>query len=374
MSRRIESHRLTFEYLGLRITVSADDASDLLWLGEFLSPWFQSGGRAAALKVSARINIGRFQQLLDQRNWMGAPGARCFTLDSANAADYPVLKRGAGELIVRDDQLRAFYVLAGKSEIQIIGSGSRGCARVAAMRVIRELATLRGWQTGAVLHHAAAVEISGRVVLFVGHKGAGKTTLLLSALRLPQSRLLSNDRVFLSSRAANLRATGMPTVVSVKPRTVEMNAHLDRAVTERRFDHTFTIAECQERPGANGVSDGRHIDVSPAQFCAALGREAIAEGDVAAIVWPQISAARDDRRINRLSAEDIDRRIVDGLFPVQAEQGVFADVIAPHGVDPWRGVPEVTRCLARVPNYGWRIDQDVPPDPWTMDTVKSIMD
>lgn len=48
---------------------------------------------------------------------------------------------------------------------------------------------------GHVLYHAAAVELTGRVILLVGDKGAGKTTLMLALIERG-ARFVSADRVF----------------------------------------------------------------------------------------------------------------------------------------------------------------------------------
>ena len=65
------------------------------------------------------------------------------------------------------------------------------------LRVIREL-MLRAYEdAGAVVFHAAGVDVDGGTVMICGPRGAGKTTAAAALLHQfgPRARLLSNDRL-----------------------------------------------------------------------------------------------------------------------------------------------------------------------------------
>jgi hypothetical protein len=86
------------------------------------------------------------------------------------------------------------------------------------MRAVRELAMGHAGDRGLLLH-AAAGAVAHRVVVLAGPTAAGKTTLLLHLLRSGVARYVANNRVRVSLGEDPPRARGMPTIVTIRPRT-----------------------------------------------------------------------------------------------------------------------------------------------------------
>jgi hypothetical protein len=203
-----------------RIDVESDDADAARWLREFLIPWFEacppgSGefrvrltGSASALGALARRQAGATLR----------PHA-CFALDS-QVVELPGWPDAEGTVLA-DDRLGCFYQLR-RGSVEIAAPPGIRRVRIGLMRVVRELAALRMLgEAGCLDLHAAAFAVKDRAVLLVGPKRAGKTTLLVSSLASGRASLLANDRVFVDARRTPALAFGVPTLVSIRPDTLE---------------------------------------------------------------------------------------------------------------------------------------------------------
>ncbi len=164
------------------------------------------------------------------------------------------------------------------------------------MRAIRELLIVALRVRGALLIHGAAVAIGERVVILAGPRQTGKTTLLLHLLQALQGRLVSNDRVFVWPQMNEFVTLGVPTIVSLRPGTLEMLP----AVADRlaRSGFAWPLARAEVHPDA---APGRTA-ISPAQLCDLVEVEPSPGGPVAAIVFPT-PAPHDLLHLERLTGE-----------------------------------------------------------------------
>lgn len=78
------------------------------------------------------------------------------------------------------------------------------------------LLTLTGATLGIAELHCACVSLAGEGLLLAGASGSGKSTLTL-ALARAGFRFLSDDRTYLSRRAGELAAWGLPTRLKLRP-------------------------------------------------------------------------------------------------------------------------------------------------------------
>lgn len=336
---------LVFE--DLLIEVHADAPDDQEWLAEFLLPAFARGDATNAARMRRRV------ELVDDSAGLVALAARteasgaeavAFLLDSGPLG-LPAAGTAAG-LELLDRPLTVGYVRRPDGAVRIIeATGSKAgprSARVALMRVVREWALDHLLRTGSLLLHAAAVEREGRAAIVCGPKGAGKTSLVAALLaRTRGLRLLANDRVRVSGSPTGPRCSGLPSIVSVRPGTLDYLPELPPRLTDAAVGHTRRPGE----PGTPGRLSGGRIGLSPRQWADVLGVELAAEADPAAILFVRAEAGRSRTVIRPLDPEECAGR-ADGAVFASRGAGQGSDLCALPEVGP---LPDAaaTRAKAR---------------------------
>lgn len=121
---------------------------------------------------------------------------------------------GQETTVIEDEPLKLFYVVSnGLKRTKIVATdGSR--VRTGLLRIIRGAWVLG--QPGLIVH-GCALEKDGRGIIVSGEKYAGKTTMLLNLCLREGYNIVANDRLLLHEG----RAKGIPTVVKLRPRTLE---------------------------------------------------------------------------------------------------------------------------------------------------------
>ncbi len=267
------------------VDVDTDTADAFRWLVEFLTPWVAATtfGHGDVL-VRFTCSHAAFD-LLDRRSATATATIPCFALDS-HLVTLPGWDDGEG-VVLADRQLRCFYRV-GVRHVEVVARPGDRQARLGLMRVVREMLTSRRLARGRVVDlHAAAFEAGPGAVLIVGPKQSGKTTLLCYALASAEARLIANDRVVVDLDRAPGIVQGIPTLVSVRPHTVDFFPALRRGATGRPV--LLHSGECEVEQ--NGKADGRGLSLSPAQLAQRLGSSCARGAPLAAIVFPEISAA-----------------------------------------------------------------------------------
>jgi hypothetical protein len=277
----------TFAYGPLALRVRSSDAGALLWLEEFLTPAFRAtvGGHA-----DAEVCLTTDDDAYAARAARGpAPDGRevdAFVLDRS-AISLPLWAAETPGRTLFDARLAAFYTLDHASRrVDVLTRSGNPNARIALMRVVREIAMCDARQRDRLLLHGAALALGARVVVIAGAKGSGKTSLLTHLLRTRGTQFVANDRVVLALTPARPRLQGLPTIVTIRDAALPFFPALARTLRERQYSCKMALAE--SAPAAPS-RPGRPVDLTPAQFCAALDARMRADGELAAVLFPRIA-------------------------------------------------------------------------------------
>jgi hypothetical protein len=231
-----------FRFDGLTVRVSCGERGHLAWLEEFLTPWFEIVPPGAAeCEVAIVEDEHEYERRLAIAPGPEAATAHCFSLDSGSVR-LPLWPADGGGRVVFDPRLRAFYEVA-RGRVEVLVRPRDLSARFAAMRVVRELAQERSRANGCLLLHAAALSLNDRTFLIAGEKGAGKTSLVVASLLGKAGRFVSNDRIVVGVDAEGAVAHGMPTLVSVRPPTLEAHPDLRRGLELAGYHHLRALRE-----------------------------------------------------------------------------------------------------------------------------------
>jgi hypothetical protein len=367
------SASLRLGYTGFRVRARGE-AADLAWLAEFLAPWFRPApGPGGEAVVALRRAGGRHAALLPPPPAAPAPATPVidvFVLDS-RVVRHPVVEERGAERLVRDDELRVLYRLSRRHpHVRVLAGTDRVGARVALMRVVRELAMLHARRAGHLLFHAAALAAGGRGIALLGDKHAGKTTLLLHLLRVPGTRFVANDRTLVTRDGSGGRLVGLPSIVALRPGTLAFFPELRRRLAERRSAFWRTRTEAW-LAGPGGPA-GAGADVTPAQLCEAAGVDAAVDAPLAALVFPRIDGAARGLVVERLPAAVTAGRLRDGRFGGRAwDRGSTALGGPRASVGPdTAALAEACDALARcTPAFECRIGPDAYAAPATAATL-----
>ena len=304
---------MRFSYGRFEGAVRTRESTHVAWLAEFLTPWFSVGVEGAhTVTVTFRTRPGAHNEAAEA-------GARradraevdCFVLDS-RVVRHPAWRALDGGWTIVDQELDAVYrVTPDAACVEIVAGGGIPAARVALMRVVRELATAEALRNGALLLHAAALVRHGQAALLVGPKRAGKTTLLLRVLATPGTAFMANDRVIVDGTRDAL-ARGMPSIVSVRPEVLAPMVSVAARLRALGYHHSLTMAE--GRHAGSGQPPGRGADLSPAQLCDLLGVRATSAAPVRAVVFLFASPGLGPPSLERLAAPAALPSLIDGLF------------------------------------------------------------
>lgn len=311
------------------------------WLEEFMRPWFVVGPAPSQTRVSVidvRVDANLF------RSWLRAACATgsevvCFTMDHTEAR-WPLARVGGGAEFAFDETFGiALGVRTDDREarvVDVLAETERPHARMALMRVLRELASCHGLSLGEVPIHGAAVAEGEGITLFVGEKGAGKSSLLVHALMHEGTRYVSNDRVFVRLGSGAPTAHGMPTIVSLQEGVLALSENLRDEVSSGAWHYSSTVAEARANRVMRKVAEGIGLrwppGLSPAQLCALLRVEPIAGGTLTRIVFPEIYPTQGSKprfSLQRLSREQAGARLLESGLLSGGRSATFVSGIPP---------------------------------------------
>jgi hypothetical protein len=294
---------------GITIRIETADRADCEWLDENLAPSFCAlATEPAARLVTKVVDPARHRGLLDRGPASPLAQVTCFGFDGHGGA---CTVWNATPTTLYDDELDVFYQLDGdRRRVEVVAPSARPSTRIALLRLVREYATHHLAAEGAVLFHAAALGYDGRGMLIVGPKRAGKTSLLIHGLGEPGSTFIANDRAVVSRDPCDgWRLGGMPTVISIRPGTVELLPRPGFSAA-RRWSARMTLSEALaatvDRPPASG---SQPLSISPRQLCHALGVGRVESAPLRAIVFPRVDAGRDGLHVERLSADEAGQQL-----------------------------------------------------------------
>jgi hypothetical protein len=262
-----------------------------------------------------------------------------------------------------DARLGAFYVISSLgAAVEIVTNGLRPASRVALMRVVREVTLSRLRAQEGLLLHGAALACPGGGVIVAGPKASGKTTLVLHALRAPGARFVANDRVWLDL-AEPMRVRGVPTIVAIRPATLDYFPAIREDLRPVGDRHALTIREARlaaRRPAAKPPS------ITGAQLCDALGVPAEAEARLSSVVFPRVTGEAGAIEIERLPTSLAAQRLAGGLFHAAAPALVSEAFPPPAGARLPDAATLYQRCAAvaaRVGCFEARLGRDAYQEP-----------
>ncbi len=300
---------LTYE--GISVGIETHKDSDLSWLKEFLTPWFDLGDGVADVIVRVVVDPQRYSALLRQ-----GPGQRsvdAFMMDT-RVIQYP-LWNTLTERPIFFDEARVLFFEVGEGSIEIICREHEPGARLGIMRVIRELAMGAAQHAGGRFLHAAAISISGRALIIAGPRSAGKTSLLTYLLSHLEADFLTNDRLLAMPAGEVVGLRGMPTIVSIRDGTLGLFPRLRDSLQTQGFTSRRTLQECREAGDivSANATPGR-TGISPAQYCALLGCEPARDSRASVLLFPRQTGQPGGVELQRLDRKTTAAMLRQGLF------------------------------------------------------------
>ena len=302
-----------YRYDGLGVRVECADAGHMAWLDEFLAPHFERDGSGPVdWRVRLVEDTHRFEAALGLGPIPGTEPVDCFALDSS-VIRYPLWRSESGTAVYDEQSGVLYHVRHPEREVTLLAREGSEWVRTPLMRVVRELAMNHSRRDGRLFLHAAAVAVGDDGVVVTGEKSAGKTTLLVHLLRESGAAYLSNDRVLVSLDSSPPVLRGMPTVVTVRPGTVDLLPGFGRSLAESSFGHRWTIEETRTPRPVRRLKEGK-FGLTPAQFRALVGTPAAAACRARAVVFPRVTNLPGGARLRALDTEEAAARLPSVLF------------------------------------------------------------
>jgi hypothetical protein len=311
-----------FRYNGYRVGVRCDDSTTLAWLEAFLAPSFEvDDGTEFDVDVSMQVNQVEYDALYRGGPALCGTQVVCFTQDGRYRL-HPLWQGPRAEKIIFDEEFQLFYRFSsGQAAVRILAANQTFRSRVPLMRVVRELATNDSLRQGHLHVHGSAFTVAGKCVVISGPKGAGKTTLLLSALHGGADGFLTNDRLFVNFGGDRPFARGMPTIVNIWEKSIQMFPGLAKCIEGSMYPDHLTMDGSDRWRFSSPDASGRLRYVwTPAQLCGSLRARPLAQAHLTSIVFPTIVPERDPTlRLEPLPPEAAARKLFAGLLRASAE-------------------------------------------------------
>ncbi|MEA2686104.1 MAG: hypothetical protein QOE93_1299 [Actinomycetota bacterium] len=340
---------VTYALPGGRVAVDCRVPGFAGWLDEVVGPGFvRDDPRPTDLSVVVVDRSG------DERGEAMGP-VPCFALDTGvvHHAGWRV-----GETIeVVDTNFGARYAV-GRDGVAVHPCGPWPRTRVAVLRVIREVATVQALADGSrVQLHAAAVEVDveggGRVAVVAGIKEAGKTTWLAHVAASTGAAVVANDRLLASppgsaSAGAAWDVRSVPTIVSVRPGTMECLPHLFRSVPAVPSAAHLTMAEAAaaaDREGA--VTVPTRLKLSLPQLAAALDAPLSGGGPVATVAVLAPAAGCVGFAVRPLAPDEAQRLLAPVVYGAGSRAGVAGRPTVFEGLVATRRPPDADAAAIR---------------------------
>jgi hypothetical protein len=352
-----------FTYDGFTVRVASDDPTHLAWLEEFLSPAFSVADDGVAdCEVRLRVDDGAYLETLHRGPHASRDSLNCFALDNGMTR-LPLWATPHAERLLFDESSRVFYAQHDGAPFQVLVCAGNRAARMALLRVVRELAMTAVRARHRLVLHGAAVLRRHRGLIIAGPKRAGKTSLLIHLLQQSGTHYVSNDRVVVDLHAPTPTLRGMPTLVTVRPSTLDLFPPLAGHLLERPYDHRYCLREAPP-PGtqASAVrSDEQPLNLTPAQFCALMANAPRNGGPLKALLFPHVSDACTGFEIRALSPATAAERLDGARFGMgsgYATSEVFALNTHRAHIDAADDTTACAALAARIPSFDCTIGRD----------------
>lgn len=358
------------DYGGFVVGVHAPDAADREWLTEYLTPQcVVTRDKRADAEVSFVVDAVAYAEL--EKRGRAVPNARrnAFVLDTSTLRfpDWSNADPREGTCAAFDARRRSFYEVGPGPRVRIT-SDIRELARLSLLRSVREFVMHAMLRRGDVFLHAACFSVAGRCVVIAGVKGAGKTTTLTWCLELlEKAGFVANDRVHMRAVGAGYEVRGMPTVMTFRQASLGLLPRFAERLAQAGGDHRLSSSEAAtsgDQGAPRAWADGR-VGVAPKRYAELLGRNAVASGRAAAIVFPEVATDDTGLETVALTPEAGSQRISSALFGVSDlhRRSQLFDHPASGDFPSAATIRErAARIVAHVPSYAWRVGSAAPGD------------
>ncbi|HYI21693.1 MAG TPA: hypothetical protein VEX62_03560, partial [Candidatus Limnocylindrales bacterium] len=283
------SGSVTFAFGSTRVVVTAPPAP-LAWLDYFLRPWFDTDAAAGGEARMVELRLDRSAYEAVPRDSVAGERVDCYLLDTG-VVSHAVAGREEGRLWIDDRDLGVAYGIDEDRHLLVVAANDGPGARVALMRVVRELAVTDALANGRPLLHAAVVDIDGAATAICGSKRAGKSSLMLHLLQQTGARFGANDRAVARRTDGQWLVRGMPTITALRADSLARFPHAAaklRSARDRHWLRPEEAAATQSQPWADA---SRPMDLAPASLCALLDVEPVAELPLGTLLFPRIDAS-----------------------------------------------------------------------------------
>ena len=366
-----------YQYLDLTVSVESEDARPLAWLDHFMFPWFAPDGQKAdgpdqrGLSVELTLDEGA----VASAHTITGEVAACFLLDT-RVVSHPVVRRDGDTQTIADTELGVTYEVDLWGRIVIVAPADSPGARIALMRVVRELAMLDAAARGRPVIHGAVVALGASAVAICGAKGSGKTSMLINALSTPGARYVSNDRAIVNVQGGAVTARGLPTIVALKPGTLELFPNIVPLIREAPNRHWLTPDESRDLVGRPWRDPEKPIDLAPADFCSLIGVEPLAQATLAAVVFPHVDPTFRGVELTRLDRAAALERLRDStvgarLADRRADAFAVGDLSASR--DDTHRADDGAARLAELPCFDIRLGRDAFAEPGLPDAILRLL-
>lgn len=269
-------------------------------------------------EIELVVDADRYAEFLQQFPAGIGENIDCFTLDG-EFDRHAIWRRESGAIWIHHAPARCMIRIGARGEtITMIAAEDCPKWRSALLRVVRELATLAALEQGDLFIHGASVVIDGRAILLAGQKRSGKTSMLLNALRQPGAGYLSNDRVLIQLLPKTPVVRAMPTIVKIRPESLQHLPNFTPPVDPPRYRCFKTIQECHSIAHPPQPSDAPPPPIpamSPAQLCRWIGVQAIDKAPLAAIVYPRVDPSVITFDLLPMTGDQAVQKLISSRFP-----------------------------------------------------------
>jgi len=280
--------RVVLNYAGCLTSVEASEPADLGWLREFLEPDFDVDVIALAPHIVMRRDASAIERLLNAGPYPSGDLLPSFGLDG-RFETLPRWNNGddSADVVLYDQRCPAFMRVCANGVVEIIAPPGRPAARVMLMRAVRDRTSACLPDLAALVVHGAALAWKGGSVVIAGAKEAGKTTLLLHLLTTSEAALVANDRSTLRVSNGAVIVRGMPTIVSVRGRSLDFLPHLAERFRRSRYHHRLSFAESQDDAGTAPAGEPTGWSLTPTQLVSLLEVTRSPEVPLSGILLPR---------------------------------------------------------------------------------------
>lgn len=333
-------------------TAEINQVSDLQWIEENLSESSNSPTKSQATELSLPAPGGGvvalhrdpaiYQTLYRQRELYTQP-VQCFSMHGSNVS---TLKKPSDSQFIYDSDLQVFYQISKKQRavsrsnsnpslslsedsvptVIVFANDKQHSARIAILRIVRELASQRMISLGWLPLHASAVATSHGSILVLGERRAGKSTLMLQLLTESSCDFLANDRVCIDVCAPNGPQTySIPCVINLRASSLDLlSTHSTTSDIPHRLCNPIcrtwrareTLEETFSKP--HPIRDDippTDLTLSPSQFLHLIQRKKVSNAVAGVLLFPSIRDVK-GVSIRRLTPDECLSNLRSNLFPI----------------------------------------------------------